>query len=208
MIYRAFHIRRHEFHLMRREQKVRIKTYKGGLCTYHAESLNFAASSPAEIVAVHKVSQVPVRIRIEYVGKFVSLIAEVLAGPVGEHDIVGLLTLLTDIAVLAPVREQCDSTGTLKSLAAALEAFAGAESRVSLQCHSLGLLKCCKPRTYAGTCGDIDGMREHLRTQNRPLQCLKSAHAGAHKQVDLVNAEMYSDQVECTGDIAHGNLRK
>ena len=95
MIYRAFHILRHEFHLMR-EQEVRIKTNEGGLCTYHAESRNFAASSPAEIVAVHKVSQVPVRIGIEYVGKFVSLIAEIRAGPVSKHDIIGLLTLLTE----------------------------------------------------------------------------------------------------------------
>ena len=82
MIYRTFHILRHESHLMGREQKVRIKTNEGGLCTYHAVSRNFAASSPAEIVAVHKVSQIPVRIGIEYVGKLVSLIAEIRAGPV------------------------------------------------------------------------------------------------------------------------------
>ena len=103
MIFRTFDIFSHIFHLVCREDEVRVDGYERGLCAYHAERRLFAATSASKVIAVDTVGQIVIRVGVEPVRQFLALIALIRGSPVGKQRIRIRFLLLPDIPVFAPI---------------------------------------------------------------------------------------------------------
>mgnify|MGYP007047946415 CR=1 FL=1 len=58
VIFRAFHILCHIFHLVRREDDIGVDADERGLGTYHSKSSRLTSPSASKIITIHAVGQV------------------------------------------------------------------------------------------------------------------------------------------------------
>ena len=166
-----------------REKGVAVYAYDDAAGPDAPESRLHTSASPAHIVTVHGMSQIPIGIGVETVGKLAALIALVGGGAGGEKGVGILLILSGVVAPIAAVGNQRYSSCRPQSGLSAAEAPALTEGRVGLDRHPLGLVGRSEPGCKSGTAGHNRGTAYHLRLHHRPLQGLETADGAAYQQV-------------------------